>query len=46
MAYKNSNLSLEQMLLKFIAEQDPMLAMLQWLCEQLMEAEVAAKIQV
>jgi len=45
MAYQNFTVSLEQMLLKFMAEQDPMLAMLQWLCEQLMEAEVAAKIQ-
>ncbi|OUM86887.1 transposase [Parageobacillus thermoglucosidasius] len=45
MAYQNSTLSLEQMLLKFMSEQDPMLAMLQWLCEQMMEAEVTAKIQ-
>jgi len=45
MAYQNSTLSLEQMLLKFMSEQDPMLPMLQWLCEQTMEAEVTAKIQ-
>lgn len=45
MAYQNSNLSFEQMLLQFMSEQDPMLSMLQWLCEQLMEAEVSAKIQ-
>lgn len=45
MAYQNSTLSLEQMLLKFMSEQDPMLSMLQWLCEQMMEAEVTAKIQ-
>lgn len=32
------------MLLQFITEEDPMLAMLKWLCEQLMEAEVTAKI--
>ncbi len=45
MAYKNNNLSLEQMLLSFMSEQDPMLSMLQWLCEQLMEVEVAAKLK-
>ena len=28
-----------------MSEQDPMLSMLQWLCEQMMEAEVSAKIQ-
>jgi hypothetical protein len=27
-----------------MTEEDPMLSMLKWLCEQLMEAEVAAKI--
>jgi len=32
------------MLLKFLADEDPMLSMLKWLCEQLMEAEVSAKI--
>ncbi|REJ26446.1 MAG: hypothetical protein C6P37_13305 [Caldibacillus debilis] len=42
MAYQNSTLSLEQMLLKFMSEQDPMLSKL---CEQMMEAEVTAKIQ-
>ena len=45
MAYQNSTLSLEQMLLKFMSEQDPVLSMLQWLCEQMMETEVTAKIQ-
>ena len=45
MAYENNNLSLEQMLLSFMSEQDPMLSMLQWLCEQLMEVEVAAKLK-
>lgn len=44
MAYPNSTLSFEQMLLQFMSEQDPMLSMLQWLCKQLMEAELAAKI--
>lgn len=44
MAYENNTLSLEQMLLSFMSEQDPMLSMLQWLCEQLMDVELAAKI--
>jgi len=44
MAYENNTLSLEKMLLSFMSEQDPMQAMLQWLCEQLMDVEVAAKI--
>ena len=44
MAYDNNNLSLQEMLLSFMSEQDPMQAMLQWLCEQLMDAEVSAKI--
>lgn len=32
------------MLLKFISEPDPMLAMLQWLCHKMMEVEVASKL--
>ena len=44
MAYENNNLSLHEMLLSFMSEEDPMLSMLQWLCEQLMDVEVAAKI--
>jgi transposase-like protein len=44
MAYENNNVSLEQMLLSFMAEQDPIRAMLGWLCDQIMEAEVASKI--
>jgi len=44
MAYSNNNLNLEKMLLKFLADEDPMLSMLKWLCEQLMEIEVCAKI--
>ncbi len=44
MAYQNSTVSLEPTLLKFMSEHDPMLSMLQWLCEQLMEAEVTAKV--
>ncbi|MBO8173372.1 MAG: IS256 family transposase [Bacillaceae bacterium] len=45
MAYQNSTVSLEQMLLQFMSEQDPMLSMLQWLCNQMMEAELSAKIK-
>ncbi len=45
MAYENSTLSLEKMQLSFMSEQDPMQSMLQWLCEQLMDVEVASKIQ-
>jgi len=44
MAYPNNKLNLEKMLLQFLAEEDPMLSMLKWLCEQLMEVEVTAKI--
>lgn len=44
MAYENNTLSLEKMLLSFMSEQDPMQSMLQWLCEQLMDVEVAARI--
>jgi len=32
------------MLLKFIADEDPMQSMLKWLCERLMEAEVENKL--
>jgi putative transposase len=32
------------MLMKFMSEADPMLSMLKWLCEQLMEAEVTSKV--
>ncbi|TCS82054.1 mutator family transposase [Pectinatus cerevisiiphilus] len=32
------------MLLQFMTEDDPMLAMLKWFCEKLMETEVNAKI--
>jgi transposase-like protein len=45
MAYENDTLSLDKLLLSFMVEQDPMQSMLQWLCEQLMDVEVASKIQ-
>ncbi|MNJ74640.1 hypothetical protein D3C77_716090 [compost metagenome] len=45
MTHPHFNANLDQLLLQFMSEQDPMLSMLQWLCEQLMEAEVTAKVQ-
>lgn len=44
MVYSNSIVSFEKMLMKFMSEDDPMLSMLKWLCEQLMEAEVTSKV--
>lgn len=44
MAHLDSNLPFEKMLLQFITEDDPMLAMLKWLTEQLMEAELSSKL--
>ena len=44
MAYQNSTVNFEKMLLKFISEDDPMLAMLEWLCKQMMDAEFTSKI--
>jgi putative transposase len=46
MAYQNSNVPFEKMLMKFVSDEDPMLAMLKWLCERLMEAEVETKLGV
>jgi putative transposase len=44
MAYNKSTASFEKMLLKFMCEPDPMLAMLEWLCHQMMEVEVSEKL--
>jgi putative transposase len=44
MAYSYSTGNFEKMLLQFMSEEDPMLSMLKWLCGQLMEAEVTAKV--
>lgn len=44
MAYHKSTASFEKMLLKFMCEPDPMLAMLEWLCHQIMEVEVSEKL--
>ena len=40
MAHKNHTTDLTELLLKCVAQPDPMLSMLEWLCSQLMEAEV------
>ena len=44
MVYQNSTVPFEKMLMKFVSAEDPMLSMLKWLCERLMEAEVDEKI--
>lgn len=44
MVYSNTNANFEKMLLQFMSEDDPMLSMLKWLCEQLMEAEVTFRV--
>ena len=44
MAYQNSTVPFEKMLMKFVVDEDPMQAMLKWLCERLMEAEVESKL--
>jgi len=41
MAQRKNNTDLTELLLKCMAEPDPMLSMLEWLCAQLMEAEVS-----
>ena len=44
MAKKNDTTNLTELLLRCMGEADPMLSMLEWLCAQLMEAEVASKL--
>ena len=44
MAHPNSTVPFEKMLMQFLAAPDPMLAMLEWLCDQLMEVEISTKI--
>ena len=44
MAYQNSTVPFEKMLMKFVLDEEPMLSMLKWLCERLMEAEVEGKL--
>jgi hypothetical protein len=40
---KRSTTNLTGLLLQCVTEPDPMLSMLAWLCDRLMEAEVTAK---
>lgn len=44
MAQKQSNTNLSTLLFSFMNRSDPMLSMLEWLCEQMMEAEVSMKL--
>ena len=44
MAYQNSTVPFEKMLMKFVLDEEPLLSMLKWLCERLMEAEVEGKL--
>ena len=44
MAKKNDTTNLTELLLRCMEEADPMLSMLEWLCAQLMEAEVSNKL--
>ena len=41
MTQKNHTTNLTELLLQCVAQPDPMLSMLEWLCSQLMEAEVS-----
>ena len=44
MAPLNSTVPFEKMLMQFLTAPDPMLAMLEWLCDQLMEVEITTKL--
>ena len=44
MARKNHTTNLTELLLQCIAQPDPMLGMLEWLCSELMEAEVSQQL--
>jgi putative transposase len=44
MAHPNSTVPFEKMLMQFLTAPDPMLAMLEWLCDQLMEVEITTKL--
>ena len=44
MAQKNDTTNLTELLLQCMAQPDPMLSMLEWLCSQLMEAEVSQQL--
>lgn len=44
MAQKQNNTNLSVLLFSFMNQPDPMLSMLQWLCEQMVEAEISLKL--
>ena len=44
MARKNHTTNLTELLLQCMAQPDPMLSMLEWLCGELMEAEVSQQL--
>lgn len=44
MAQKKNNTNLTELLLQCMAQPDPMLSMLEWLCAELMEAKVSALV--
>ncbi len=44
MAQEKDTTNLAGMLLRFMGMQDPMLSMLEWLCGQMMEAEVSSQL--
>jgi len=44
MAQQKDTTNLSGMLFQFMGTEDPMLNMLEWLCSQMMEAEVSSKI--
>lgn len=44
MAYQNSTLPFEKMLMKFLMAEDPMLEMLRWLCNRMMDVEFSGQI--
>jgi putative transposase len=41
MAQKQSSTNFSTLLFSFMNQPDPMLSMLEWLCEQMMEAEIS-----
>ena len=44
MVQNKYNISLVEILLQCMSKPDPMLSMLEWMCEQLMETEVSEKL--
>jgi len=44
MAQKKTTTNLAELLLQCMSEPDPMLSMLEWLCDQMMEAEISTRI--